>query len=155
MYVSVTVENTNSSLWKYSSEATYGDWLDSREEYYSRSAEEQAAWYKENMSDYSGYDEERAKAESYPDYKNYKMSEAGSFDIDGVSFRLYKMTYTISYSDAAWSKLKERHPDANVKQTSDYDIYYAVVKDGSHDAVISASDERLLKDFLKTLQIKW
>lgn len=155
LFLNISVDNPSGSLRKYDSDSTYGDWLDSKEEYYTQSAEEQAAWYRENMSDYLSENPTLGDANYYPDFKDYSMSELGSIDVDGTSFRLYKMEYTISYTDAAYANAKEKYPDSDIEQSRKEELFFAIVKDGLHDAEIATTNEKLLKDFMGTMQIKW
>lgn len=148
----IDLEDTNSAVYEYDTTSTYSDWLQSKEEFYTKSAQDQADWYKENITGDS-YEEEYAQPENYADYTDFSIEEIGSEEVAGVEFRLYEMKYTSTYSDAWMEKIGEKNPDFD--QVNHAVTYYAIVKDGEHDLEISANSEALLKSFLKTLTIKW
>lgn len=154
-WLSFAMENADDSSYKYSSTSTYSGWLENQREFYTQSAADQAAWYKEYMSDSRYYDESKTNPSAYPDRTNYSMKEMGATRVGDVDFRLYTMKYTLSYSDEAYSRLKEEAPNTQQKQVEDHEMHYAIVKDGTHDFEVGANDERLLMDFMRTLQIKW
>ena len=149
---SITATNTKHSSYKYSTTATYGDWMDSNEHFFSRTAKEQAQEYEKLMGSSSSYKKEYASEDHYPDYKDCSISELGKESVSGTDFRLYKMKYTSAYSDAAYENIKK---DSTIKQVMEHESYYAIVKDGSRDVEITATSEKILRDFLRTLEIKW
>ena len=153
--VSIHAQNPNGSLTKYSSTSTYGDWIDSQEKNYSQTAEEQAAWHKEHISKYTSSDPALDDPNHYPDYKDFSLNQIGDRTINGAEFRLYKMEYTLSYSEKAYATLKEKNPGTSTPQQQRMTEFYAIVKDGSHDVEINTTNSQLLNDFLNTLQIKW
>ena len=152
-FIDIFIENTDDGSYQYSSDSTYADWLSCQEETYSASAADQADWYEENFSDSSYYDPEQADPNNYPDFTNYSMTEENPITADDMEFRVYKMEYTSTYSDSEYAEIKEKNPD--FKQSTDNVIYYAILKDGEHDVEIATSDRKLLKNFMKTLEISW
>lgn len=147
----IEVEDPKSPLKDISDDWTYGDWIDKWKETFSKSAQEQADWYRERLPSYGS----EIDASHYPDYKDFSMTQYGTRTIGGAEFRLYKMEVTVSYSDAAYAYYKEEYPEDDIEQVSKDQTYYAVIKDDQHNAQISSKDERLLNDFLDTLQITW
>lgn len=142
------IANTGDSSYKYSSDSTYGDWLDSQENIYMNTKPEEMAEAARAAGDTA------ATADDYPTYSNYKMEELGAQVVDGLEWRLYKMSYTRAYTDAKTQMLKEKDP--NFQQSQNNEVYYAIIKDGTHDfEVYVYSNQKLLKDFLDTLTVKW
>ena len=128
-FVGIDIQDTNSSLYQYSTDKSYADWQDRQREH--------------------GLDSGSDDIE----YSNYSLEEAGTTTIDGYDFRLYKEKYTATYSDELLEKFKESDP--NAQKTQENEMCHAVIKDGTHDMVITASSESLLNDFVKTMTIKW
>lgn len=152
--LSITAENTTRSSYKYSSTKTYGDWIDWTESLFSRSAANQADEYKQTHSkDDEDYDPEYASPDNYCDFTDCSITELASENNNGNNFKIYKLNYKASYSDAAYANLKNKWPD--LEREYENERYYALVKDGTHDLEISTDDEGMLRAFLKTLTIDW
>lgn len=152
--LSIEVDNTNSSVYKYSSASTFGDYLDLQEEYFSQTAEQQARSYKDYNS-HSSSSIDLSKAENHPDYSDYSISEIKKEKIDGVEFRIYKQSYTATYSDSYVQTIHQNNPDSNFQKIQHATKYLALVKDGRHDLEITANNEALLNAFLETLSVRW
>lgn len=148
----ISIDDADNLTYKYSSDSTYSDWIKNSEETYTRSAQDQADWYKKNMTG-QNYKEEYADPDMYPSYSNYSLDEVGQKDVSGCTFRIYKRSYTVTFSDSYIERAKEKNPD--IQKTTDSTSYCAILKDGSHDMEITASSEALLNSFLSTLSIKW
>ena len=131
-YVSINLENAGSRLYKYDKSGTYSEWLDSQEEYFGTTSDHSDLGF--TVDDYS-------------------IKQAGTIDVDGNEFRLYKEQRVETYDDSTYAKYKEKNPD--IKQTNEHETYYAVFKDGRHDMEVSANSEKLLRDLLGTMSISW
>ena len=127
----IDITNTKGSLYKYNSESTYSDWIDYQEEYHTQAPKDQ----------------------DDPTYTDYSLEEIGTKQIGELEFRIYKMTYTVSFPDSFYEKVKAEKSD--FKQNDSATYYYALIKDGPHDLEITANSEPLLNEFLGTLSIKW
>lgn len=138
--IRVTINNPNNSTYKYSSTSTYSDWVKSEEK---------------NHSDEGISSSLSSSVDAYklPSYSDFTITEVGDKEAADITFRIYKETYTVSYSDKLAQEMKAKNPD--FKQKEDCTTYYAVIKDGSHDMEISSSSDAILDSFLKTLSVKW
>lgn len=147
----IWMSNTESSTYKYSSRSTYSQWLEDNEKTYSQSAQEQADAYKQLSGSRASKD--LTNPEAYPDYTGYTLNEAGTETVDGIEFRLYKMSYTRTYSDSQFAKMQENNPDKQIEQTEQITRYIAVVKNGVYDIEVMASNEAILKGVLDSMTI--
>lgn len=129
LFIFIDIDNTRGRTYKYSSSATYGDWLDNQEEFIEELSSE------------------------YLTYSGYSMDQLGDIDVDGNEFRLYKQQYTMTYRDDKYAEVKEKNPEA--QKSYETTMFYAVLKDGRHDMVVDANNEKLLKDVLGTMTISW
>lgn len=148
LYLHISLEDTEDSLYEYSSKSTYADWVDSEEEFLSQTPEEQA----EQLGGDPEYPD-LSDPDNYPQYSNASINEVGTITADGNEFRVYKVSYTATYSDSYYLEAHEKNPD--FEQVQDTEMYYALLKDGDHDVEIIATSEGLLNDFMKTLEISW
>lgn len=124
----MTITDVNSSFYKFSKKSTYADWLKHEEIYLVTPTDN---WT----------------------YSNGTVEEVGTMEIDGVEFRVYKETYTVTYTEKMMNQFKEQgSEEAQVHE----EVYFkAVVKDGAHDMEIAASSEELLNAVAATMIINW
>ena len=151
--VSISVENTAGSLYEYSSTSTYGDWIDSFEEFYTKTPEEQAEEYVSLFGDSEYYDPEEANPEYYDEYRDFSLDELNQVEIDGETFRVFKVKVTVVLSESRYEEAKKEDPDTEREWLSE--AYYAILKEDGHDVEIYATSEELLRDFAGTMTIDW
>lgn len=135
---------------------TYGEFLDSMEDTYTKTPQEWADMYIELdnlMGDDSNIDPKMLEADYWPTFSDYTMEELDSIEVEGNTFRVFHMKVNISYSDSMFEDMLEQDPDA--KQNEELNTVYGVLYDGEHAVNIISTDEELLKDFMNTLTIKW
>jgi len=129
--LTIKLNNTNLPSYSWGSSVTYKGWID----------------YREAVSDIH---DKPLEGETVEDYS---MEQIGTFSVGDTELRLYKESYNVNYSDKAYEAEKADNP--NVEQKTFFEEYHAVLKDGKHDIEISAVDEGLLREFLKTLEVNW
>jgi hypothetical protein len=133
--VSITLYNPASNIYGILGHPTYSDWLE----------------YEEETHTGDGHDDDSSNV--HTSYSNYEAEEQDPMTIDGEEFRVYKITYTFTITTTGSSSSSSG--SSSTTSSTNYEEYHAVIKDGLHDADISASSYQLLKDFAETTEIDW
>lgn len=119
-------------------------------EYYSNESTNTYAGFREDLESYK-----EMFVEDNDDLKSEDVSieEQEPITIDGIEYRVYRLSFEVSYSDEQYEKIKENYPE--IPQNDIFEQYYAVVKDGEHDMEIESYDKELLIDFANAVEVKW